>query len=209
MEVLAHRGWWTHRSETNSIEALLKAVDAGYGIETDIRDYDGQLVISHDVPDSKSLPFSEFVDVLCRRPRATDVSFAWNIKSDGLHSLFSAALPRILWKKSFVFDMSVPDMRGYFSIGSNVFTRLSEFEKEPSYLDQSQGIWLDAFDGEWFGANTVIDLRQLGKSVCIVSSELHGRDHADLWDMLKSIKDRQGLMLCTDFPADAESFFEG
>ena len=104
--------------------------------------------------------------------------------------------------------MSVPDMRGYFAIGSNVYTRLSEVEMTPSFFGECQGVWLDAFDDEWFTARTITDLRERGKSVCVVSSELHGRDHAGLWDMLRSIEDRRGLMLCTDFPDEAQAFFE-
>ena len=209
MELLAHRGFWTHRRDANSIEALLKAIDAGYGIETDIRDYDGRLVISHDVPDSKSLPLSEFIDAVSDRPNASSVSFAWNIKSDGLQSLFSEILPRELRNKSFVFDMAVPDMRGYLALGCNVYTRFSEVEPVPSYFDQSQGVWLDSFGNEWFDEHTIIQLRKDGKSVCVVSSELHGRDYASLWSMLNSIEDRKGLMLCTDFPAEAQDFFRG
>ena len=208
IEFLAHRGWWAHRRETNSIQALLKAVDAGYGIETDIRDFDGRLVISHDVADNDSLPLTEFIDALLDRPHALAVSFAWNVKSDGLHSLFSEALPSTFWDQSFVFDMSVPDMRGYFAIGSYVYTRLSEVEMTPSFFGECQGVWLDAFDDEWFTARTITDLRERGKSVCVVSSELHGRRHAGLWDMLRSIEDRRGLMLCTDFPDEAQAFFE-
>ena len=48
MQILAHRGRWRSPSEKNSEGAFRAALSAGYGIETDIRDFDGRLVISHD-----------------------------------------------------------------------------------------------------------------------------------------------------------------
>lgn len=47
MELLAHRGYWSNGIPGNSPEALKRALECGYGIESDVRDYDGTLVISH------------------------------------------------------------------------------------------------------------------------------------------------------------------
>ena len=38
MIILAHRGYWKKLSERNTEEALKKAFEKGYGIESDIRD---------------------------------------------------------------------------------------------------------------------------------------------------------------------------
>src|SRR5438309_53835 len=50
MLVLAHRGWWSDPQDRNTRAAFAKAFAAGYGIETDVRDSAGRLVISHDPP---------------------------------------------------------------------------------------------------------------------------------------------------------------
>ena len=48
--ILAHRGVWGSKEEQNSRSAIKHALAGGFGIETDIRDHDGQVVLSHDVP---------------------------------------------------------------------------------------------------------------------------------------------------------------
>ena len=47
MKILSHRGYWKEEKEKNTIDAVRKAFDHGFGIESDIRDLDGKLVISH------------------------------------------------------------------------------------------------------------------------------------------------------------------
>jgi hypothetical protein len=47
----------------------------------------------------------------------------------------------------------------------------------------------------------------LGKQVCVVSPELHSREHLDLWHSLKKMSGTTDLLLCTDFPEQARQFF--
>ena len=53
--IMCHRGYWSGELgiaplQKNSWEAFERAIDFGFGIETDLRDYAGSVVISHDVP---------------------------------------------------------------------------------------------------------------------------------------------------------------
>ena len=48
MKMLAHRGYWNKTIERNSSLALLKALENGYGFESDVRDYKEKLVGSHE-----------------------------------------------------------------------------------------------------------------------------------------------------------------
>ena len=48
--ILAHRGVWGSKEEQNSRSAIRHALVGSFGIETDIRDHDGQVVLSHDIP---------------------------------------------------------------------------------------------------------------------------------------------------------------
>jgi hypothetical protein len=105
--------------------------------------------------------------------------------------------------------MSVPDMRGYFSKEIPTFTRLSEYERSPSFLDKSVGVWLDSFESQWYGIQIINDLLEKNKRVAIVSSELHGRNHHTLWNFLKAnhLHKNSSISICTDFPLDAKEYF--
>jgi glycerophosphoryl diester phosphodiesterase len=54
--ILAHRGYWLEPGEKNSLSAFRRAFEGGFGIETDIRDLDGELVVSHDPPTRRNAP---------------------------------------------------------------------------------------------------------------------------------------------------------
>jgi hypothetical protein len=90
-----------------------------------------------------------------------------------------------------------------------VFLRLSEYEPQTPLFDRAAGVWLDAFERDWWTLDTVRALRAAGKSVAIVSPELHGRPHQELWRALLVLggDTRDSVMLCTDFPEEADSFF--
>jgi hypothetical protein len=70
-----------------------------------------------------------------------------------------------------------------------------------------QGIWLDAFESDWYQASDVAVWLKRGKRVCVVSPELHGRDPAEVWNRLRPLVDETHLTLCTDHPEKAQEFF--
>jgi glycerophosphoryl diester phosphodiesterase len=203
MKVLSHRGLWLHPAEKNADLAFERSFDAGFGTETDVRDRLGELVISHDMPRGGESSFDDFLS----RLRGRDLPLAVNIKADGLARPVREALLRHGVRDWFVFDMSVPDMREHLRLGNPVFARVSEVERHPPWLERCAGIWLDAFEGEWFTAQDVEALLQGGRRVCVVSPELHGRDPAAAWHALRALAAAPGLMLCTDRPHDATAFF--
>ena len=101
-------------------------------------------------------------------------------------------------------------MKEYIGIKEiSLFSRMSEYEIKPSFIDQSDGVWLDSFDGNWFDKNLIEDLLLKDKRICIVSSELHGRDHSELWEFLLStgLYTNSNLILCTDLPMFAKEYF--
>jgi hypothetical protein len=205
MIVLSHRGYWHTVPEKNTEVAFRRSFSLGFGTETDVRDCAGKLVISHDMPLADAMPFGEF---LAMTDSAAKLPLALNIKSDGLAMALKEAMQNYDRSAWFVFDMSVPDMRAHLRAGNPVFTRMSEVENPPAWLAESEGVWLDNFEGEWFGLETITALLSQGKRVCIVSSELHGRDPMELWTMLLPVSGHGNLMLCTDFPERAEDFFK-
>jgi hypothetical protein len=206
IKIIAHRGYWITPDEKNTLLAFERALQNGFGIETDFRDSNGKLVISHDPATTDSIDAKAFFD-LCNQYPNTD-PHAINVKSDGLQQLLSSQL--LLWDKSryFVFDMSVPDSLGYMRKGMNTFTRVSEYERYQDFDGKATGVWLDGFGGEWYRADDIKQYLALEKSVAIVSPELHGRDHRHLWEMLKSLyTENMSLMLCTDLPLEAKRYF--
>ncbi len=208
MQIIAHRGFWTKEEEKNSDVAFKKALTEGFGIETDIRDFNGELVISHNVPTEHNILFEEFLHLYCKI--SNEVTLALNIKSDGLQKLLNDKLLKYEVKDYFVFDMSVPDSLIYLEEDIISFTRQSEYEKDPSFYDKAKGVWLDEFNGHWITKDIINKHIKNGKSVCIVSPELHKREYKAEWSEYKSIIKEIGdekIMLCTDYPQEARRYF--
>lgn len=74
--IYCHRGLWATKSDRNSSDALRRASLNGFGIETDIRDSAGNLVIFHDAYQSSGQLLSMFFDL--------NTPLTLNLKSDGL-----------------------------------------------------------------------------------------------------------------------------
>ena len=114
MQFLAHRGAWLSRHEQNTLQALHKALVSGWGVETDIRDLNGELVISHDMPRTGVLTAAEFFDDYIETKAKS--MLALNIKSDGLTTLLKHLLDERGITRYFCFYMSVPDSLAYLKI---------------------------------------------------------------------------------------------
>lgn len=205
MIILSHRGYWKKPEEKNNVVAFNRSFDLGFGTETDVRDRLGDLVISHDMAGEDAITLPELLEILNERA----LPLALNIKSDGLADLLAKKMRDVNPRNWFTFDMSVPDMRHHLRVGNPVFARLSEAETITGWMEAAEGVWLDAFESDsWYQVGMVEDLLNRGKRVCIVSPELHGRQHLDLWRSLHAIRENSSLMLCSDFPEDAKRFFE-
>lgn len=206
MEIISHRGYWKLPDEKNSETAFHRSFSLGYGTETDIRDYKEELRISHDIANDNCMSLERFFQLYNSYSANT---LALNVKSDGLQQKVKALLEHYKPKSYFVFDMSIPDTLGYLKEGLAFFSRQSEYEEVPAFYDQCAGIWLDAFVSIWYGSDLIRAHADNGKKVAIVSSELHKRDHKELWGMLKDeeVHLMPDVILCTDIPEAADQFF--
>jgi len=208
MLILSHRGNWDSSKSKNSKQAIFASLDQGYGVETDVRDWSGKLVISHDPIMEPKLELREIFEYYVKLNSAA--TLALNVKSDGLSDMVKKCLARYQISSYFVFDMSVPDALSYLKNRLNVFTRQSEYENSPSYYDLAKGVWLDEFHRHWITGEIIEGHIRNGKKVAIVSPELHGRPHEAEWEDYKEVFHRIGtdnLMLCTDFPDLARQYF--
>lgn len=207
MEIISHRGYWILPEEKNSVISFSRSFQSFYGTETDIRDYNQELVVSHDVPNETSIIIDDFFKLYKNNKHQT---LALNIKSDGLAPLLLNKLTEYQIENYFVFDMSIPDTISYLNYGLKVMIRQSEFEKDLPFYNQAIGIWLDSFSSEWYDEELIKTHINEGKIVCIVSSELHNRQHLTLWEMLKEtgLCFNSNVILCTDKPTEATNFFK-
>ena len=207
MEIVAHRGNWNVPAEKNTSSAMDRAIDSGFGIETDVRDYHGSLAISHDVPDRQPAVFVQ--ELFAKWSKHRQGVLAINVKADGLQALLADAVRVNNLRDYFFFDMSIPDSIGYLKHDLPIFTRHSDLEPQPSLYEEAEGVWLDAFHTDWWGSRTIEAHLHAGKRVCVVSPELHGRPHAAAWEILAraSWKTNPNIMLCTDYPQLAAEEF--
>jgi hypothetical protein len=210
MEYLAHRGLWTNKSEGNTFVALRDGLDKGFGLELDVRDFNGQLVISHDLPNADSLlPLEQLLEYYSEGGFGSTI--ALNIKADGLVSELSNILYQYGIRKYFVFDMSIPDTISYLKFGLHTFIRRSDLEFSPELELLGKGIWMDEMNVAWINQSAILEQVKKSDAVCIVSSELHGRERISQWKQIKNAistpEVSEKLLLCTDFPYEAERFF--
>ena len=211
MILISHRGYWLNQSEKNSMVAFKRSFSQGYGTETDIRDFNGELVISHDIPDESCVSFEDFLKLFILYN--DNLPLALNIKSDGLSEKISEYIKFYKIENYFCFDMSVPETLRYLDVGLNVFVRRSEYEVDNDLFISSKGIWLDNFHQESLDEGNVIRYLESGKKVCIVSPELHRRDEKLMWSNIKGLSNStyrsEQLMLCTDKLEKAGEYFHG
>lgn len=200
MEIIAHRGLWAHPGEKNTLCAIRRAAAHGFGVETDVRDHNGLLVVSHEIPDENAFPFEDVLRVL----QGTDLPLAINIKADGLAARLRALLERYGIRRYFVFDMSSPELLSYVREGLRIHARLSDWENPPVHLPVS-GLWVDSLERP-AGRPLLERADGYALPMCIVSEELHGRDHDAQWAALRAMRTGE-MMLCTDEPLRAREVF--
>lgn len=210
LKILAHRGYWNERIKRNSPEAIRTALEKGYGIESDVRDYLQKLVISHNIAVPDSQDAEEVFQWLHKF--GDRYVFAINIKADGLKELLQSLINTYHISNYFLFDMSVPQMVEYEEMGLRYFTRQSELEPEPCMYKDAAGVWMDGFWSiDWITEKLLKKHIENGKDICLVSPDLHGKEnYKEFWKRLKCFDiDLSQIMLCTDHPDEAREYFNG
>ena len=209
MKTLSHRGFWKRIMEKNTLQAFKKSYNSDFGLETDVRDSNGFLVISHDIPNENSILLEDFFKQYTKL--GNNLTLALNIKSDGLCELLKLLLNKYSITNYFVFDMSIPDTIEYVKNKMNVFIRQSEYEKELPFYDDIAGVWMDCFDSDWITEKDINEHLRNNKKVCLVSPDLHGREKDKYWNIMKcwSCINSKNLYLCTDHPLEAQEVFCG
>ena len=209
MEIISHRGYWQSNEEKNTVTSFERSFSLGFGTETDIRDFNGELVISHDIANAECISFQDFISLYKAKIKGTG-TLALNVKADGLQLKAKSILDTEGVTDYFFFDMSIPDTLSYLNHELNTFVRYSEYEGFNSLIHRVNGVWLDGFHRDFVEESLINFILSLNKKVCIVSPELHKREHLPLWAKLKSYgvtKTTENIILCTDLPEQAKEYF--
>ncbi len=180
MEIIKHR--------VNS----LKQISPNFGIEIDIRDYRGELVLSHDCSTKQNIKLNDFLKFVSKNQL-----LAINIKSSEIELNLKTILKNSKITNYFTFDWPVPSLIKALDFDINCAFRLSEYEKE--IIPNCNWVWIDSFKDIWFDADFLNSLKHSGLHLAIVSPELHDRKHD-----LKKLKEIVDLVevdaICTDLP---------
>ena len=233
IKIIEHRTGWCDdfvnfedKKLQNTEQGFENSFSRGNGVETDIRDVCGKLIISHNMPKGNEMSFEGILKTYNKY--SCEGFLALNVKCDGMQDEIKTLLNKYNIKNYFMFDMSVPDAIIYLQKEIDCYIRDSEYElypKEtsPYFYEKASGVWLDQFTEN---RNDKIDLKLIkkylndNKNICIVSPELHswGRKndlYIQRWEEYKSIintlrkeeYDLNKISLCTDLPIQAKDFF--
>ncbi len=207
MQIISHRGYWKLEREKNTEVAFRRSFELGFGTETDLRDLDGTIVVSHDMPthSQKPMSFSELLEIYGEYDK--HLPLLLNIKADGLQNLISETIKKFSVSNYFLFDMSVPDLLVSCQASLRCLTRHSDLEILPSHYQAAKGVWMDELLDEWISEESICNHLAESKQVFIVSPELHKRAHLEKWASYRAMQVGDSVTLCTDLPEKARSFF--
>jgi hypothetical protein len=178
--------------------ARLAQVKPAYGVEIDIRDYDGDLRLVHD-------PFlsGERLEDYLRGYRHAFCIF--NVKCDGLEDKILALAQQHGIRDYFFLDCANPTLVKLARRGEkNLAVRFSEFEPVESALAFAglcDWVWIDCFTKLPLNPANYAQLKKHFK-LCLVSPELQGHGRAAIEDYKRQLKDMPVDAVCTDFCED-------
>jgi glycerophosphoryl diester phosphodiesterase len=221
--ILAHRANLTGpRSVTeNSLAACARALELGFGLETDLRcDAGRSFYISHDAgPRTAENSLEAYTELFRKYPQA---ELAINVKESGCEAgLIALMKSGRLGARSFYFDFELlePKTPGASQkklkslpggAGVRVASRLSDRNEPLAQCLSIPGevVWGDEFDKLWLTANEAKQVRASGRLWYMISPEIHGFDVPAMRRRWQDFKDWGVDGICTDFAIEAREFFK-
>ncbi len=186
MELISHR--------VNNV-AGLETLSETYGVELDLRDENGTLILSHD-------PFSVgelFEDYLKKYRHGTMIL---NIKSERIEHRVLELINKYQIKSYFFLDSSFPMIFLLSNNGEkNIALRFSEYEGMDTIRAMAgkvAWIWVDCFTQFPVTKAIYDEMKALGYKLCMVSPELQGREE-DIIDY-RTYCEKEGILfdaVCT------------
>ena len=164
MKIISHR--------RNTI-AELRATDHKYGVEVDIRSKGPKLIMHHD-PYVVGESFDEWIEFYRHG------TLILNVKEEGLEDRLISLLASKGLDDYFFLDQSFPFLVKWSKAGERrCAVRVSEFESIETALTLAgrvDWVWIDCFTQFPLSARDAQRLKKAGFKLCLVSSELQGRD---------------------------------
>lgn len=180
MEILKHR--------VNKILDIVPRI----GLEIDIRDFNNELVLSHDHPTQDSIKLTDFFQQI-----NSDVLIAINIKTSEIEKELYEIISNSRIHHYFTFDWPIPSLQKALQSNLICAFRLSEYEK---YIHPNcSWVWLDSFHSIWYDLTLLRSLKGWGLKIAVVSPELHQRE-SELENMKEIVKSGMVDAICTDLP---------
>jgi len=182
--------------------AELQATPHHLGVEIDLRNHGGDLLLVHDPFDTTGVPLGEWLTHYRHR------FLIANVKEEGLEPVLLPLLAQHGVQDFFILDESLPYIRRHALAGVPQFAlRVSEFESAETALRLAahlaaqnarvDWLWLDSFTGAPRPPAELAGLRAAGFRLCQVSPELHHVAAPERWESL--IADFQARM--PDWPS--------
>jgi hypothetical protein len=156
------------------------------GVEVDLRDVDGEIIISHD-PFTQGENFEKYLESYTHR------FLIANIKSERIEHRVKILLDKFQIQNYFFLDSSTPMIVRYGpQLGYKFSIRVSEYESVNSALrmkDFANWIWVDCFERLSIDRDEYLALKSFGFKLCFVSPDLHDemRSIIDFIDNLKKL----------------------
>jgi len=204
-KIIAHRGLWTSEDSQNSQHAIISALKLGFGVETDIRDNSGHIVIAHDPPVGGETNLVEFLTKLAQVGLTSQRIFALNVKSDGLLSLSNFTNLLSSSAEYYFFDMSFPQQLHFAKSLQPIAQRVSEYEPPSLDLFLDFGLtprfWIDGFESDWWLGDSAVNRLVADYRTTVVSPELHRRQPDAVWEWFAvQTRKHHSVTICTDHP---------
>lgn len=225
MRIFAHRGLWKTAKEANTLEAMKRAFEAGFDVETDIRIQNGNFVIKHD-PLLKNEVLLELKDILTLARNYTKTYIALHFKYDGQAESFpSKRIVDFLMPfadQVFLFDISRDCCQELKEINKNIKTGVSVGDKKyhDRFCDLEEALKSDSVDIIWadeyrklYSQDFVDMCHKHGKIVYCISPDLAGvvghprarNGYQETWrNLIKWGADG----ICTDRPLELKNFIK-
>lgn len=164
--------YFAHR--INTIEDLANVKNC-HGIELDLRDYNGSIIVQHD-PYKEGVLFEDYIKYL------NNINLILNIKSEGIENKIINILNDNNYKGNYFFlDSSFPMIYSLSKGGNkNIALRFSEFEGLDTLINMKgkvDWVWVDVFTKIPLTLEISKKIKDLGYKICLVSPELQGREY--------------------------------
>jgi hypothetical protein len=181
----------------NSLKELEK-VPVNRGVEIDIRDYDGDLILGHD-PLTGGQKLSQWLK------NYKHAFCIFNVKCDGLESAIETLAQQAGVKNYFFLDCANPTLVSLARRGQKkVAVRFSEYEPLEAALAFKgliDWVWVDCFTRLPLNQQNYKILKQHFK-ICLVSPELQKHSRETIVEYKNILKKMPLDAVCTDFPED-------